>query len=273
MVHLGVTLPRWAYFAFDLAAISILAFGIYFPRYRRRDLLLSYLAVNVGVMAVTVALTETVIGAGVALGLFGVLSIVRLRSAELAQQEIAYYFAALSLGLLGGVDITPGWLSPALSVAILLVMALADHPLLYGRYRYQVMTLDRAFTDESQLTRFLEQLLGADVRHLLIKRVDLVTDTTVVDVRYRLTSAGATRGLTPGLYEQYRNQSMTVDRAFTDEVQLTQYLEQLLAAEVHHLHVRRIDLVNDTTLVDVRYRLLDDHLPGTSAVDQLDPTV
>ena len=36
------------------------------------------------------------------LGLFGVLSIIRLRSEELAQHEVAYYFAALALGLLGG---------------------------------------------------------------------------------------------------------------------------------------------------------------------------
>jgi len=265
--------PRWGFVAFDLAAIPVLALGIYFQRYRRRDLLLSYIAVNVGVMAVTVALTKTVIGAGVALGLFGVLSIVRLRSAELAQQEIAYYFAALSLGLLGGVEITPDWLSPTLMGAILLVMALADHPRLYENYRNQVMTLDRAFTDEAQLTRFLEQLLGADVRHLLVKRVDLVTDTTVVDVRYRLTGEGSPAGLSPGLYELYRNQSMTVDRAFTDEAQLTLYLEQLLAAEIQHLHVRRIDLVNDTTLVDVRYRLLDDELPANSGADRRDPFV
>lgn len=42
--------------------------------------------------------------AGVGLGLFGVLSIIRLRSEELSQREVAYYFASLSLGLLGGLS-------------------------------------------------------------------------------------------------------------------------------------------------------------------------
>lgn len=41
------------------------------------------------------------VNARLGLGLFGVLSIIRLRSEELAQHEIAYYFAALALGLIG----------------------------------------------------------------------------------------------------------------------------------------------------------------------------
>lgn len=72
-------MPRWFHLAIDLVAISVLVFGVYFPRYRRRDLLVSYLAVNVGVMAVVVALTSSVVDVGVGFGLFGVLSIVRLR--------------------------------------------------------------------------------------------------------------------------------------------------------------------------------------------------
>jgi len=186
-------MPRWFHLAVDLVAISVLAFAIYFPRYRRRDLLVSFLAVNVGVMAVVVALTSSMVdvGVGVGFGLFGVLSIVRLRSAELAQQEVAYYFSALALGLLGGIMVTPDWLAPALSVTIVAGMALGDHPRLYGRYRYQVMTIDRAITDENELVGHIEQLLHAQVRHLEVQKVDLVNDLTVVDVRYRLPGTGS----------------------------------------------------------------------------------
>ncbi|MEZ5261836.1 MAG: DUF4956 domain-containing protein [Acidimicrobiales bacterium] len=46
------------------------------------------------------------------LGLFGVLSIIRLRSTELDHQATGYCFASLALGFLGGVQ-----LSPALAVA------------------------------------------------------------------------------------------------------------------------------------------------------------
>jgi hypothetical protein len=181
-------MPRWIHLVIDLVAISVLAFGIYFPRYHRRDLLVSYLAVNIGVMAVVVALTSSMVevGVGVGFGLFGVLSIVRLRSAELAQQEVAYYFGALALGMLGGIAVSPDWLAPSLSVAIVLGLAISDHPRLYARHRYQVLTLDRAITDERELIAHVEEILHAQVRHLEVKRVDLVNDLTVVDVRYRL---------------------------------------------------------------------------------------
>jgi hypothetical protein len=181
-------MPRWFFMAFDVVAVLVLAVGIYFPRYRRRDLLVSYMAVNLGVMAVVVALTSSMVdvGVGVGFGLFGVLSIVRLRSSELAQQEVAYYFAALALGLLGGITLTPTWLAPSLMVLVVGGMAIIDHPRLFVRYRHQMMTLDRAFTDERELIAHLEALLGAEVRHMEIQKVDMVNDLTVLDVRYRL---------------------------------------------------------------------------------------
>jgi hypothetical protein len=176
----------WPLLAFDVVAITVLGFGIYFPRYRRQDLLLSYIVLNLGVLAVMVALSDTEVGLGVGFGLFGILSIIRLRSAELEQQEIAYYFAALVLGLVNGVGLDPAWMAPAASLALLAALYLVDHPRVHPRYRNQVMTLDRAFTDETTLRHFLEDLLGASISHLVVKRVDLVNDTTIVDVRFRL---------------------------------------------------------------------------------------
>ena len=151
----------WPLLAFDVAAITVLGFGIYFPRYRRQDLLLSYIVLNLGVLTVMVALSDTEVGLGVGFGLFGILSIIRLRSAELEQQEIAYYFAALVLGLVNGVGLDPAWMAPAASVALLAALYFVDHPRVHPRYRNQVMTLDRAFTDETALRHFLEDLLGA----------------------------------------------------------------------------------------------------------------
>lgn len=179
-------MPGWPSVLVDLVAIAVMSFAIYFPRYRRQDLLLSYIVVNIGILGVVVALESAQVGVGVGFGLFGVLSIIRIRSAELEQQEVAYYFAALALGLLGGVAIEPAWVTPAVSAGLVLALFVVDHPRVHPRYRNQVMTLDRAFTNERELVAFLEATLGATVSHVLVKRVDLVSDTTVVHVRFRL---------------------------------------------------------------------------------------
>ena len=170
----------------DLLAIAILTLGLYFPRHRRRDLVVAYLAVNVGVLAVTIALGSGAVGVGLGLGLFGVLSIIRLRSAELDQQEVAYYFVALALGLVSGVSLSPAWIAPALAAAMLAALWVGDHPRLFGRYRTQTVTVDRAYGDEAALRGHLEQLLAGRVHRLRVRRVDLVNDTTTVEVRFEV---------------------------------------------------------------------------------------
>ena len=49
-------MSRAALFALDIVAVTVLALGIYFPRYRRRDMIVAFISVNVGVLAVLTAL-------------------------------------------------------------------------------------------------------------------------------------------------------------------------------------------------------------------------
>jgi hypothetical protein len=172
----------------DLVAIVVLIFGVYVPRYHRRDLMVAFLAVNVGVLAVATALMDSTVGLGLGLGLFGVLSLIRLRSAELDQNEVAYYFAALALGLLGWLC-GAVWLPDTLMVLIVSVMYLSGHPRVMPRSRRQMVVLDRAVTDEDQLVALLEKRVGGRVLSATVHKLDLVNDSTLVDVRFRLPSA------------------------------------------------------------------------------------
>jgi hypothetical protein len=171
--------------ASDLAAIALLAYAVYFRRYHRRDLLLAYVALNVGVLAVTILLAGAQAGIGLGLGLFGILSIIRLRSDQITQEEVAYYFVALALGLVNGLRPAPGWLAPATSAVLVAIMYAVDHPRLGGRTHRQLVTLDAAHPDRAELHRALQRLLAAEVRHVVVLELDLVRDVTVVDVRFR----------------------------------------------------------------------------------------
>ena len=168
----------------DIAAVLVLALAVYYPRHRRTDLVTAFIAVNVGVLAVTIVLANSAATVGLGLGLFGVLSIIRLRSDELGQHEIAYYFAALAIGLIGGLGTGDVMLSLALMAALVVVLAVADSRLLHGNGLHQVVVLDAAVTDEETLVERLELLLDARVTRVTPVRVDLVNDTTTVDVHY-----------------------------------------------------------------------------------------
>jgi hypothetical protein len=179
-----------AIYAFDVVAIAVLSYGLYFRRHGRRDMPLAFVALNIGVLTLATVLSRVSVGTGLGLGLFGVLSLIRLRSSEIGQEEVGYYFVSLALGLIAGFQPVPYWLVPALGSLLVAAMFVADHPRLLARDRRQIVTLDAAYTDEAALKRRLEELLNATVTHLVVNEVDLVRDMTEVDVRFRLRPAG-----------------------------------------------------------------------------------
>ena len=177
----------------DVVAILILTFGLYWPRHRRKNMVVAYLTANIGVAAVASVLASSSINAGLGLGVFGILSIIRLRSDELDHTDIAYYFGALALGLFAGLGGSLTWATPVMTVAILAALYIGDHPELFPQYRNQVINLDSAYTDEPALVMRLESLLNAKVHRVTERKTDLVNDTTSVDVRYELPRSEAGR--------------------------------------------------------------------------------
>ncbi len=162
-----------------------LVFGVFWHRNGRRELVVAFLTVNVGVLAVTAALSSSTIGAGLGLGLFGILSIIRLRSEELTQREIAYYFAALALGLLAGINIDSTGLCLGLMAAIVVAVVVGDHPRIAPPVTSQEMLLDRALINPGHALNLVRGLLDSEVLGVTIRKVDLVDDTTLVTVRHR----------------------------------------------------------------------------------------
>jgi len=181
----------YAFIAADLVAIAVLVFGLYFPRHRRRDMIVAFLSVNVGVLGVTYAMTNADISLGFGLGIFAVLSIIRLRSTELDQAEIAYYFTAIALGLLGGFPAISPTISFTLMAVLIGVIAVGDSPKLLGRARQQTVNLDQAVASEDDAKVLVEVLLHAQVTCLTIRKVDFVNDTTLCDVRYTVLAKPA----------------------------------------------------------------------------------
>ncbi|MCB2411937.1 DUF4956 domain-containing protein [Demequina sp. TTPB684] len=177
-------MPVFVFIAADLIAMIVMVFGLYFPRHRRRDMIAPFLAINVGVLGVTYAMATTDLSLGFGLGIFAVLSIIRLRSAEMDHAEIAYYFTAIALGLLGGFPSISVAVSFTLMVVLLAVLAAGDHPGLFRRSRQHVLVLDRAVAHEDAARDLAQAVLGAPVKRITIRKVDFVTDTTVCDVRY-----------------------------------------------------------------------------------------
>lgn len=169
----------------NLVLILTLTLPIYYRRHRRQDLVLAFLVVNIGVFALTEALSGMSLGAGFGIGLFGVLSIIRLRSSEIDQRDVAYYFASLVIGLVCALTTIETPQIGLLGVLVVVLLLLADRSGNSHALSLMRLTLDRAYLDQAAVNEALDKKLGQKVVTSRIISINEVNDSTVVDVIIR----------------------------------------------------------------------------------------
>jgi len=168
----------------DLVAISLLTYGLYYRRHHRRDLTLGLMGVNVGLFAVSSFTATSTMSVGFGIGLFALLSVIRLRSTTASQEEIGYYFVALVIGLVNGLSTSNGWgVTLTLNVVLLGVMFVADHPrMLRHSERHRVVLRGKPRPLDS-LQGEVEDRLGYEVTKLRVLELDYAQRRTIIDVR------------------------------------------------------------------------------------------
>jgi len=166
----------------DLLAITALAYGLYYRRHRRRDLLTVYAAFNVGVFIVVTAISVGQIAVAVGFGLFAVLAMIRLRSEPYSHAEFAYFFLALVLALACGVDLGSLPLTVGLCALALATALVVDHARLLPPIRRLEVTLELVFADQGALHRHLEERLTARIIEARVLDIDFVREVTRVQV-------------------------------------------------------------------------------------------
>jgi hypothetical protein len=181
MTDLGDVLIR---LAIDVAAIAVLAGGLFHRRHRRMDLVVVYAMFNVGLFLALVVISAGEVSMGVGFGLFAVLSIVRLRSEPFSNRELAYFFVALVIALVCAIDLGGPEYAGLLAGLALLAAWVIDHPRLSQASQRLEVTLELVFADHDALRRHLEERLNADVSELKVLEIDYVRETTRAEVRY-----------------------------------------------------------------------------------------
>jgi hypothetical protein len=171
-------------FGLDVVAIAALTFAIYRPRHGRMDLIVVYSLFNVGLFLAIVAITSGDISLGVGLGLFAVLSMIRLRSETFDNRELGYFFVALVLALVTAIDLGRPLFAGALAAAALVAAWVIDHPRLSRPTHRVEVVLDSVLTDRGELRRHLEASVEGRVVEAWVVEIDHVRETTRAAVRY-----------------------------------------------------------------------------------------
>ena len=168
----------------DALAMLVLVGWLYRRRSAAPEMALVLSALNVGLLAAVLAIGVGSFPAGVGFGLFGLLSLVRLRSAAFTLKDMAYTFVALVLGLVNGLPQAPILAVAMLNLLLLGVIWLTDETREGTTSRLMKITLDTVVTDLDDVRAAVVARVGVTPSAVAVVDVDFVRETTRVWVRH-----------------------------------------------------------------------------------------
>lgn len=171
--------------AVDLLGMIILVGVLFYRNYRRIDFVAVFMACNVGLFSVLTVLATSEISAAIGFGLFGVLSIIRLRSSEYNNIHIAYFFISIAIALVTSLETHPVQMSLLLVGLLVGVVAILDSNKLRKMTYETDVVLDRVFDTEAELRAHLEQKLDCVIVNMQINSLNYLNATTRVTINYQ----------------------------------------------------------------------------------------
>lgn len=168
----------------DILSMLLLVGILYRPQQSVASMPLVLAALNGGLFAALAAISAGEFAAGIGFGLFGLLSLLRLRSAAFTIKDVAYTFVSLILALVNGLPDRSFAMLGIINVALLLVVALTDDTRKDPPTRIMRLTLEQAFSDPADARNVLDARLAVEIRSVVIDEIDFVRETTSVTVLY-----------------------------------------------------------------------------------------
>ena len=176
-------------FGIDLAGMSILMFGMYYRRYRDKELVTAAALFNIFVFAVLTVLSVVDFGVAAGFGLFAILALFTLRSEPLSKTEMTYFFGSVAIAVISSVQ---GTTIPFAAVTVLFVLVgayVVDHPKMLQSVSGTKISLDKIhhalLADPAAMRAELSRRLGVDVLSYQVLQLDYITEMAKLNVYYR----------------------------------------------------------------------------------------
>lgn len=185
----------------DLTSLYFVAYVILYRKYRNTEMFVTCALFNIFIMLIVMAIIRTDFNIAVGFGLFALLSLIQVRSAQFTKTETAYVFGVIALAVINGAGI--GDLTFVLICNFIVILAAwligawsLEHSanlITVDNVRKMSMTLDhineKAISDRELMKVELARLLGCPIQSFEIKKVDYVRDVVDVSVIYELPTS------------------------------------------------------------------------------------
>lgn len=178
-----------ARFAIDVLAMITLVFGMYYRRYRDKELVTAAAMFNIFAFAVLTILSSVEFSIAAGFGLFAILALFSLRSEQISKTEITYFFGSVAIAVICSVQGTTLGFVAAVVTLVLIAAWIIDHPRILCSADGVKITLDKidthALSDPDAMRAELSGRLGVEVMSYQITTLDYINDMARINVFYR----------------------------------------------------------------------------------------
>jgi len=156
---------------------------------------------NVFVLLIVMSIIRTDFNLAVGFGLFALLSLIQIRSAQFTKTETAYVFGAIALAVINGAGISDITFMLICNFVVVLAswfigywsLEHSANLITVDNVRKMSVTLDHidsaAIGDRAAMDAHLAQQLGHPIQSFEIKKIDYVRDSVDLAVAYELPSS------------------------------------------------------------------------------------
>lgn len=176
-------------FAINIFAMMTLIFGLYYRRYRDKELVTAASLFNVFAFGVLTVLSSVEFSLAAGFGLFAILALFTLRSEQISKVEITYFFGSIAIAVICSIHGTElAFVGVIIGLVLLGAWAL-DHPRILKSADGVKITLDKidshALSDPEAMRKDLSSRLGVDVMSYQITALDYINDMARINVFFR----------------------------------------------------------------------------------------
>lgn len=173
----------------NVAAMVTLVFGLYYRRYRDKELVTAASMFNIFAFAVLTILSSVEFSMTAGFGLFAILALFTLRSEQISKVEITYFFGSIAIAVICSVRGTGLDLVAVATFGVILFAWLLDHPMILSQADGVKITLDKidhdALSNPERMKADLSNRLGVDVMSYQITALNYISDMASINVFYR----------------------------------------------------------------------------------------
>ena len=178
-----------ARFILNLAAMAILIFLIYYPRYKHKETAISAALFNIFAFAVLSVLSSVEFSLAAGFGLFAILALFTLRSEQINKSDMAYFFGSISIAVITSIIGTSLAFVILMILMVLIGVFVIDHPRILRSVSQMKVTLDSIpeslLSQPEMLKAELSQRLGVEILSYRITSVCYVSEVIQAEVDFR----------------------------------------------------------------------------------------